>query len=95
MPGNYSGFGGHGGKEPGKGPLLPDHVSSGSRAAANKHPTKLGAFPELDRHVPVDSNCFKLKGKALLGVDLFCYVVKAADEEVLEDCLETKPSLNP
>ena len=93
--GNYSGFGGHGGEEPGKGPQFPGLVSSGSRATANELSAKLGTFPELDRHVLVDSKCLKLKGKALLGVDLLCSVVKAADEKVLEDCLEKKPSLKP
>ena len=39
----------------------------------------------------VDSFGLELKGEALLSVDILCYVLKATDEEVLEDRLETKP----
>ena len=43
----------------------------------------------------VDSNSLEIKRKALLGIDLLCYVVKAADKEMLEDRLETRTPWNP
>ena len=59
--------------------------------SAHKNSTKFATFPELDEHVFVDPDCLELKGKALLGIDLFSHIAEAANKEMLEDRLKAKP----
>ena len=84
-------LGRYGREESGQRPKFSCHVCSDLRAAAYEDSTKLKALPELDGHVLVDSFGLELKSEALLSVDILRYVLKATDEEVLEDRLETKP----
>ena len=93
--GHNLGFSRHGREKSGQRPQVSGHVGSGPRAPTNEDSTKFGALPKLDGHMLVDANSLKFEGKTLQRVDLLCYVVKTAIEEMLENRLETGTPWNP